>query len=158
MESKDTVKKVVNNIRTLAKIKGLKLGDIERKMGRQAGYLSRYPNIGTLELIGTAKLLGVTVGDLITKDFGDMLIDVEIRKLEEQIGEIEKEIVELKKKKIAGDKVKPRAEYIGFSSHDCEAHYRCPVCNGTFGSYSVQKNENGNEYCPRCKTELDGLK
>lgn len=157
MESKDTVKKVVNNIRTLAKIKGLKLGDIERKMGRQAGYFSRYPNIGTLELIGTAKLLGVTVGDLITKDFGDMLIDSEIRKLEEQIDGIKREIVELQKKKIAGNKEKPKAEYIGFSSHDCESHYRCPVCNGTFGSWSLERNENGNRYCPRCKTELDGL-
>lgn len=157
MKDKDTIKKIINNIRTLAQIKGLKLGDIERKMGRSAGYLSRHPNIATLELIGVSNLLGVTVGDLITKDFGDMLIDAEIRKLEEQIGEIEKEIVELKKKKIAGNNVKPRAIYIGFDSHGCETHYECPVCGRHFGSWSLERNEAGNRYCPECKTELDGL-
>ena len=56
---------------------------------------------------------------------------------------------------------KQRAIYIGFSQHDCEAYYRCPCCNESFGSWRVfhnQVNENGtNRYCPNCKEELDGL-
>lgn len=59
--------------------------------------------------------------------------------------------------------IKPKAIYMGFCSHDCEAHYRCPVCGKGFGSWSIwcqrdKLNENGtNKYCPHCKEELDGL-
>jgi hypothetical protein len=57
--------------------------------------------------------------------------------------------------------MKKEAEYLGFCSHDCEAHYRCPVCNKAFGSWSIyhqKENENGTKnYCPWCKEELDGL-
>lgn len=57
---------------------------------------------------------------------------------------------------------KPRAIYLGYSSHDCEARYRCPCCNVPFGSWDIfhnKKNENGiKQYCPSCKTELLGLK
>lgn len=59
--------------------------------------------------------------------------------------------------------VKPKAIYLGFCSHDSEAHYKCPVCDKAFGSWTIwhqcaKLNENGTEkYCPYCKTELDGL-
>lgn len=52
---------------------------------------------------------------------------------------------------------KPEAIYLGFSSHDCESWHQCPICNHKFGSWSLERNENGNRYCPKCKTELDGL-
>lgn len=56
---------------------------------------------------------------------------------------------------------KHHAQYLGFSNHDCESHYKCPVCEKSFGSWSVfhqEKNENGTkDYCPHCKTELEGL-
>lgn len=56
---------------------------------------------------------------------------------------------------------KKRAMCVGFCSHDCESHYKCPECGKIFGSWSVfgqKKNENGtNKYCPFCKVELDGL-
>lgn len=56
---------------------------------------------------------------------------------------------------------KPRAIYVGFSSHDCESRYRCPCCNTPFGSWDIynnSKNKNGTkQYCPSCKTELLGL-
>lgn len=58
-------------------------------------------------------------------------------------------------------KTKKRAEFIGFSVHDCETFYRCPYCGKSFGGWDIfrqQKNENGtNEYCPHCKEELEGL-
>ena len=57
--------------------------------------------------------------------------------------------------------IKKRAIYESFSSHDCEAWYRCPECKKLFGSWSIfhqKENENGtNKYCPHCKVELDGL-
>lgn len=58
--------------------------------------------------------------------------------------------------------MKLRAIYCGFCNHDCEVRYKCPVCGCPFGSWEVYHNpENVNgtkEYCPVCKTELDGLK
>lgn len=56
---------------------------------------------------------------------------------------------------------KPKAIYLGFSSHDCESRYKCPCCDKPFGSWEVfnnKENENGTKrYCPICKMELDGL-
>lgn len=58
-------------------------------------------------------------------------------------------------------KQKPIAIYLGYAQRDCESHYKCPVCDKNFGSWSIfhnKKNENGTDkYCPHCKTELDGL-
>lgn len=57
--------------------------------------------------------------------------------------------------------IKPLARYEGFSQHDCEAWYSCPVCGYKFGSWSInaqEENDNGTDkYCPKCKTELSGL-
>lgn len=52
-------------------------------------------------------------------------------------------------------KLKPRAIRIGFSEHDCESWYRCPICKQTFGSYQIFHQQT--YCCPNCKTELDGL-
>jgi len=64
-------------------------------------------------------------------------------------------------KESKADMEKPTAIYRGFSQHDCESHYTCPVCGINFGGWSVfanKPNENGNKhYCPNCKTELGGL-
>lgn len=59
--------------------------------------------------------------------------------------------------KLRTDGEKPRAIYLGFSSHDCEARYKCPVCGTLFGSWSIHREENENgtkKCCPDCKTEL----
>lgn len=59
------------------------------------------------------------------------------------------------------DGSKKYAICVSFSSHDCEAHYKCPECNGFFGSWTVfnqEPNENNTKhYCPHCKAELEGL-
>lgn len=58
-------------------------------------------------------------------------------------------------------RVKPKAIYTGSCSHDCESWYRCPECGKPFGDWTIfmqKENENGTkEYCPFCKTELEGL-
>ena len=55
--------------------------------------------------------------------------------------------------------MKPKAIYKGFSSHDCESWYECPVCNKLFGDWVIfiqSENENGtNDYCPYCGSELE---
>ena len=55
-------------------------------------------------------------------------------------------------------KEKPRAEYLSYCSHDCEAHYRCPVCGRSFGSWGTSFYiENHKECCkcPVCDAELE---
>ena len=47
----------------------------------------------------------------------------------------------------------PEAIYIGFNSHDCETRYKCPVCNGNFGSWSLPSGAKIAN-CPCCGTEL----
>ena len=70
------------------------------------------------------------------------------------------EILEYERKMCTG-KIEYYAVYKGFSQHDCESVYKCPVCEATFGYWAVfyqEKNENGTKvYCPKCKTELKGL-
>lgn len=57
---------------------------------------------------------------------------------------------------------KPTVIYKGFSMNECDAYFKCPVCNKDFSGWMVfhnQINENGtNKYCPKCKTELEGLR
>ena len=30
-----------------------------------------------------------------------------------------------------------KLDYIGFSDHDCESHYKCPFCGEHYGAYSI---------------------
>ena len=59
------------------------------------------------------------------------------------------------------NELKPMAIEEGYCAHDCETHYRCPVCHKCFGSWRVfhqERNENGTKhYCPYCNTELRGI-
>lgn len=56
-------------------------------------------------------------------------------------------------------KIKEKAIYLGFSNRDCEARYRCPCCDNTFGSWDIFRNDKNvtgtKDYCPKCKVELD---
>lgn len=79
------------------------------------------------------------------------------------------EVIEVREQKIArqleriaktnatdgAKKRKLSAIYIG--SFEYEKQYKCPVCFRCFGSCDVERDENGNGYCPRCEAELDGI-
>ena len=52
-------------------------------------------------------------------------------------------------------KKKPDAIYLGFSQHDCEAWYKCPLCGRSFGSWSINMKD---VRCPDCKEELGGIR
>ena len=61
------------------------------------------------------------------------------------------------RKRLLPKEDKPKVIYLGYSSHDCESRYKCPVCGALFGSWDIheEKNENGTKKCcPDCKTEL----
>lgn len=51
----------------------------------------------------------------------------------------------------------PEAIYVGYSSHDCESLFECPICHKQFGCYSEITDEEGHRGCPSCKTILRGL-
>lgn len=47
------------------------------------------------------------------------------------------------------------ATYLGFSPHDCEAWYKCPLCGKSFGDFSVDMKD---VRCPHCKEKLEGIR
>jgi len=51
----------------------------------------------------------------------------------------------------------PEAIYLGYSSHDCESWFKCPICHKKFGCHSEIIDKEGNRGCPHCKTILRGL-
>ena len=84
--SSETIK---NNIRCLAKMNGLKLGDLERESGVNAGYLSRPNNMTVEVLLNFCKNLSVTPNDLIYHNYKNDELDNEISELKEKIKELE---------------------------------------------------------------------
>ena len=63
----------------------------------------------------------------------------------------ESDLKEETTREFATEEKLPTAIYQSYNSHDCEAFYKCPLCNRTFGSwsYSEQKQE-----CPWCKGRI----
>lgn len=81
-------KKIRNNIRYLAKINNFKLGDLERKCGVQAGYLSRDNNMTVKVFLNFCNNLSVTPNDLIYHDYEEDLLNSEIAELEQRLAEL----------------------------------------------------------------------
>ena len=63
---------------------------------------------------------------------------------------------EVNKENEGKPKKKPKAEYVGYNSHDCEAFYRCPVCYKTFGTWTIYGKKETR--CPHCNEELEDIK
>ena len=83
------IETIKRNIRCLAKINGLKLGDLERKSGVRAGYLSKKNNMTVAVLLNFCKNLSVTPNDLIYHNYKNDELDAEISELKEKIRELE---------------------------------------------------------------------
>lgn len=89
---------IYDNVKALSAYKGIKIGDIERSCGLQAGYISRFARDSIqhvrLELIlAFAKAFDVTVEELVEVDMAEK-INAEIR--EREIKELEQKLEELK--------------------------------------------------------------
>ena len=76
--------KICRNLRALCKINCLRLMDVEKGIGRNPGFLSRNSKLSADEIVYLANKCGVTVQDLMEKDFAAAL-DVQIH--EEKIYE-----------------------------------------------------------------------
>lgn len=84
--------KLRSNVLYYAKLKGLKIGEIERTIGRRAGYIARWGRTETIsveDLYNIALILDTTIDNLINEDIEEKLILEEIEKLKQKIHKIE---------------------------------------------------------------------
>ena len=65
--------RICKNVRALCKLHEVKIGDIEAGMDRNPGFLSRKPKLSVDEMVYLAKQLGVSIQDLMEKDFATAL-------------------------------------------------------------------------------------
>lgn len=83
--------RIVNNIYHLCKLKNIKIGDLEKKIGVRIGYFSRkkksYSTIGIFELIETTEILEICLDEIINVDYKEQYLKIE---LQEELEEIEK--------------------------------------------------------------------
>lgn len=95
--------KLRNNIIYFGKLKGLKIGDIERTIGRRLGIISRWKTkqVDTIpldDIYNISLLLDVTIEDLINTDLETLMREQEINELEKQVELINNQIKELKRR------------------------------------------------------------
>ena len=92
-------KKIVSNIRALAKRRGMNLGAFELAIGVSVGYLSRvdkYTNTPCIDTIASAaKVLDVTIEELLYEEFTPPLKTVQMEVYEEDY----KNIAEISEKR-----------------------------------------------------------
>lgn len=91
--------KLRDNILYFGKIKGLKIGDIERSIGRRLGIVSRWKSKNTYtipldDIYNIAIILNITIDELINADTKELRKQQELFKLKQQL-----ELVELKKQR-----------------------------------------------------------
>ena len=89
---------IYDNVKALSAYKKVKVGDIERSCGVNAGYMSRFArqaiqNVRLDVILAFAKAFDVTVEELVEVDMAEK-INAEIR--EREIKELERKIKELK--------------------------------------------------------------
>ena len=100
MMNKIDREKLRDNILYFGAMKGLRIGDIERHIGRRLGIISRWrrnntENIPLDDVYNIAILLGITIDDLINTDVKEIRKQQEISELKEQRELIDKLIEQL---------------------------------------------------------------
>ena len=95
--------KLRDNIIYFSKLKGLKIGDIERAIGRRLGIISRWKTkqINTIpldDIYNISQLLDVTIEELINTDIKKLKREQEINELQKQVELINNQIKELKER------------------------------------------------------------
>ena len=61
--------RIYRNVKALAQLRGVNLGDVEKAIKRTPGFLSRHPKISIDQLIDMAKFLGVGCDQLMNVDY-----------------------------------------------------------------------------------------
>jgi transcriptional regulator with XRE-family HTH domain len=90
--------KLRRNVLYYAELRGLKIGEIERSIGRRAGYIARWPrteSISIEDVYEIANILDVTIDTLINEDVELKVKLEEIAKLKEKIEDLEGRIKEI---------------------------------------------------------------
>ena len=90
--------KLRRNVLYYAELRGLKIGKIERSIGRRAGYVARWPRTESISIEDVYKIsniLGVTIDTLINEDIDSKIKLQEIAELKQKIGDIEEQIKEI---------------------------------------------------------------
>lgn len=93
-------KKLRDNIIYFGSVKGLRIGDIEKSIGRRLGIISRWENknprtIPLDDIYNIAILLGITIDELINTDINVLIKQQEILTLKEQREMLDRQIKEL---------------------------------------------------------------
>lgn len=65
----DAKERIYDNTRALSKIKRIPMAEIERKIDVSAGYLSRIKNIGIEKIMQIARILDVSIDELVNGDY-----------------------------------------------------------------------------------------
>ena len=101
MTNKETFKlvnidnnKMRDNVLYFADLKGVKIGEIEKAINRRLGYISRWRKnsskaVPIEDVYNIARFLGVTIEDIIISDVNVLKKNLKIKKLNEQIEDIE---------------------------------------------------------------------
>lgn len=63
--------KLYSNIKALTKMKGLKLGEVEKAVGISVGYFSRHKAVTSTVLVKLSDILEVSIDDIIKGNFVD---------------------------------------------------------------------------------------
>jgi transcriptional regulator with XRE-family HTH domain len=95
--------KLRRNVLYYANLKGLKIGAMERSIGRRAGYIARWGRTETISVADVykiANILDVTIDTLINEDVDLKVKQEEITKLKQQIDNLENQIKEIEVTKL----------------------------------------------------------
>lgn len=84
----------IENVKAIAKHKGIKLGSVEHFIERPRGYFSRKPIVSLEDAITVSQMFGESLEDMISKDYSQIYKYEEMKQRREQLL---KEIEELKK-------------------------------------------------------------
>lgn len=84
--------RIVSNIQCLCKIKNIKIGELEKRIGVRIGYFSRkkkqYSAVGLYELLETAEILGVSLDGIINDNTRVYILNTELEEIEKRKQEI----------------------------------------------------------------------
>ncbi len=86
-------KTLFDNIQLIVRFEGLAVGELEKKIGVSAGYISRMRRTGSTlgleKLYRLSKITGYSMDDLCSKEFKMRLMQAEINKLQGEMQEEE---------------------------------------------------------------------
>lgn len=84
--------RIVSNIQCLCKIKNIKIGELEKRIGVRIGYFSRkkkqHSAVGLYELLETAEILGVSLDGIINDNTRVYILNTELEEIEKRKQEI----------------------------------------------------------------------